>query len=568
MTQEPRTRLRPFEGLVVLATLAAGLAVLFGPALQEGLPRVSGDIFDGRIFIAVLEHWYGVLQGQNPPLSPRYFYPNAFTLSYGDALLAGGLIYSVPRAAGLDPFVSLEVTNAVVCAIGFVATYLVGRRLLGVSVLLALFAALVGLWSNSLSIRLMHAQLVFTAFVPVGLLLVWPHFLKLTRSGGRSPSGGGAIVLSVAVVAFFYLWAMTSFYSLFAFVLLMLVVLVAAILLDRALCDRVWKAIRRPSPALIVLVAGLALAAIAVFWLYSQSGHGGHSVSSMKAGTRLPAELFNVGSSNWVWGGVMDRIMRPLGGNPADPYGLSPVLLVAFLASLIWLLRLFHRRHKAAAGRATEPDVSRATLACALGIGAVVLALFALRFGPMAPFQPVFVGVPGASAIRLPVRFLLFIVPVVALVTAYAFDLFARRGRAASVVVAIVALVILVEQGHSESALRTDRHAEQAFLDSLGKPPAECRSFYVFNPRIGPTDNDAVNRYYAHGVDAMIIGSYLRIPSINGMATFWPENWNVTAPFEPDYLDRVADYAERKGIADGICGLDLTERRWVIGAPQ
>ncbi len=316
-------RFRPFEAVVVVLALVAGLAVLYGPALWEGLPRVSGDVFDGRIFIAVLEHWYGVVLGQNAPLSPNHFYPYPYTLSYGDGLLFGGLIYAVPRSLGFDPFVSLEITNAVVCGIGFIATYLVARRLLGVSVLLALFAAMAALLANSLTIRSMHAQLLYAAFFPVGILLVWPLFMALTRSGGRSPRGAGPVLLALATIALFYVWAMTSFYSLFAFALFMTFALAAAILLDRPLRSRVWTAVRRPPPALIVLAIGLAVAAVAVFALYSQSGHGGHSVSSMKAGTRPFVELFNVGGSNWIWGRLMPPLMNlwSAGGNPNDPYG-------------------------------------------------------------------------------------------------------------------------------------------------------------------------------------------------------------------------------------------------------
>lgn len=561
-------RFRPFEAVVVILALLAGLAILYGPALQEGLPRVSGDVFDGRIFIAVLEHWYGVVLGENAPLSPNHFYPYPYTLSYGDGLLFGGLVYAVPRSFSFDPFVSLEITNAVVCSIGFVATYLVARRLLGVSVLLALFAALVALLANSLAIRGIHAQLLYTAFFPVGILLVWPLFLALTGSGGRSSRGIGPLSLALATVVLFYVWAMTSFYSLFAFVLFMTIALAAAMGLDVALRGRVWSAVRRPAPALVVLLVGLVAAAVAVFALYSQSGHGGHSVSSMKAGTRTLVDAFNVGGSNWIWGRLMPSLTDLLsaGGNPNDPYGLSPVFLLTFLAALGWLIWLVGSHRRISAGRSSG-DVDRATFACALGIAALVLGLFAFRIGPVALFQPVFVLVPGASAIRLPVRFLLFIGPVVALVTAFGLDLFARRGRASAIAVAVVGLFILAEQGHSESAFRLDRHEEQALLDEIGSPPAACRSFYVYNPRIGPTGDDAVNRYYAHGVDAMMIAAYVKLPTVNGMATFWPNEWGLTGPFEADYLARVADFAERKGIEDGLCGLDLKERRWTVGAP-
>lgn len=424
--QHALARHRVLETVVVLATLVAGLAVLYGAAVVDLLPRVSGDIYDARIFIAVLEHWYGVLSGAGSPLEPPYFYPYPFTLSYGDGLFLGGMIYALPRAFGADPFVSYEIVNAVVSAIGFIATYLVARRLLGISVVLGLFAALLALLANSLAIRSIHAQLLYASFFPIGLLLVWPLFLALTESNGLRARSTGTVLRAVATVVLFFLWAMTSFYSLFAFVLLTMVLLLTVGIADKGLRARIWLAVRQPSPALIVLAVGLVVSAVAVFALYSQSGHSGHSVSSMKVGTISVLELVNVGVKNWVWGGVMEPLRNSL--KPpytVDAYGLSPVLAVAFVASVVWLGRLCRRRLKARGDR--EGDVDAALFAFAIGIGAIVLAVFAIHIGSFAPFQPVFVVFPGASAIRLPMRFLLFIGPVVALVTAYAFDLLADR---------------------------------------------------------------------------------------------------------------------------------------------
>ncbi|MEW5421049.1 hypothetical protein [Amorphus sp. 3PC139-8] len=555
---------RTMEIVVVVLTLVVGLGALYGSALREGLPRVSGDIYDARIFIAVLEHWYAVLTGGGTPLSPPYFFPYPYTLSYGDGLLFGGVLYAVPRTLGFDPFVSYEIVNAVVAAIGFVATYVVARRMLGISVVLGLFAALLALVANSLAMRSIHAQLLYAAFFPVGLLLVWPLFLALTDSGGRRARSIGTVVRAVATVAFFFVWAMTSFYSLYAFVLLSLVALLTAAIADPALRLRVWLAVRHPSLALIVLALGLAGSAVAIFGLYSQSGYGGHGVSAMKAGTVSIAELVNVGVGNWVWGGLMeplrDRLKPPY---TRDAYGLSPVLVVAFLASMIWIGRLCRLRLKARGHR--EGDVDAALFAYSMGIGALVLALFAVHIARFAPFQPLFVLLPGASAIRVPARFLLFIGPVVALVVAYALDLLADRGRWAMALVAVLVAFILAEQVHDDSALRLDRRQEQAFLDSVGQPPESCEVFYVFNPRFPKTGNDGQDRLYVHGVDAMLLASYYRLPTINGMATFTPPGWDVVGPFEPDYLDRVRAYAERHDILDGLCGLDLKERRWREG---
>jgi hypothetical protein len=108
------------------------------------------------------------------------------------------------------------------------------------------------------------------------------------------------------------------------------------------------------------------------------------------------------------------------------------------------------------------------------------------------------------------------------------------------------------------------RRMEQAWVfTEIPEPPAACRAFFVLRPQ--PPRNDA---YYSHSVDAMMIAERFNLPTLNGLQTFVPKDWNLFGWSEPDYLDRVLAYARQNAVMDELCSLDIPTRRWqTVSAP-
>jgi hypothetical protein len=66
----------------------------------------------------------------------------------------------------------------------------------------------------------------------------------------------------------------------------------------------------------------------------------------------------------------------------------------------------------------------------------------------------------------------------------------------------------------------------------------------------------------------MMIAERFNLPTLNGLQTFVPKDWDLFGSAEPDYLDRVLAYARRSGVMDGLCSLDIPTRRWqLVAAP-
>lgn len=70
-----------------------------------------------------------------------------------------------------------------------------------------------------------------------------------------------------------------------------------------------------------------------------------------------------------------------------------------------------------------------------------------------------------------------------------------------------------------------------------------------------------VNNFYAHNVSTMLISQIYGIPTVNGVVSFNPPDWNFGFPNQGGYDDRVLQYAKKHRV-EGLCRLDLNSKIW------
>lgn len=529
------------------AVCAIGIAFVYWPIISTGLSFVSSDIYDGKIMIAILEHWYNVYRLKEAPLTAIYFHPFTATLAYNDSNLISGAIYSIFRSVGADPLLAYEFMNWVVRIIGCVGAIAFSSRVLKLSMVPSLASGLLVMIVTNLALQMGHAQLLFASLFPFGLLLFTVTFERMRRAS-EGASLWPALLSTTAFAVLIYAWAMTAFYPLYIFCLFLAVFFGFLNLLSTEVRAASVLILERRPKLVAFSLATLALAALGVLFVYGKALTGGHSIEAMRHFAGRPMDLLNVGSGN-LWSNVLAPIYRALTGavmeNSEHATGFTPLLAIAFVATTIWL---FRRRKTNLA-----PD---AAIALALALACIVIAFLTLRTSGRAHWEPFFSLVPGAKALRVPMRFLLFIGPVVILVAVYGIS------RLRPAWAAIILLLVAVEQYRNDQTFGLDRTAEMAILNSVSTPPAACRSFYVSVPNHGPTGNPPIDSLYIHSVDAMLIAEFYAIPTVNGMSTFTPTGWDLHTPLDPGYRARVVLYAERMGIAEGLCSLDLKARKW------
>jgi len=524
---------------------AACLAVFFRHQLSDGFTLLNGDRHDGLIALAVLEHWWNVLRGRAAWDITAYFHPVPATLGYNDGYLLLGLLHTAARAAGADPLLAGELANVAARAIGFAATFALGRRAFGLATPWATLLAALFTLANNLFIRGSHVQLFSVSFVPV---------LALLGHGALAALVAGRRVALVAWGSGFILWfaamLLTGFYmawyaALFGAALALAWLGVAG----GARRSALFGAVRLQAPTLAVLAILAAAVNLPFLLLYlpkaAETGMWGWDAVSRHL--VAPLDLINVGGRNLVWGwlvAALNGAFRPdFPGWSERMTGLPPGLLLLFAASGIAAWR----------DRAVNPWPA------ALALATLGTWMLTWRLGEFSAWRFVWEYLPGAGAARVVARYQIFLALPVASVAILALARWAPQ-LPRVVVPAIVAL-LLAEQLNRYAPLFLDRPLEAARLQAIPPPPAACRAFVITAARTESRFGEALADPYNHNTDAMAIAAVLGLPTLNGISTFNPPLWTDALPDQPEYRPALRRWADAYG-ATAVCGLDLRAFAW------
>lgn len=549
MTEPYRLRGPAAAGLALAGWLAAMLLVFRAP-IASGLDLGFGDRMDAMIEMTILEHWRAVLMGLATWNQPLYFHPHPDTLGYNDGYLLSGLIYSAWRL-GFEPFLADTLTAFTFRTLGYAATLWLVRGVLrwgwGSAVLIAVLASI----SNNLFGQMGHAQINTVALLPLVAGLAIQTVRAEIAGSARAPW------LAAVTAALIGLWLVSAFY--FAWFTLYFGAVLAACWL--ALSGQ-WRPaalaalLRAHGRTLAAFVAALAVAVIPFLIVYVakrlESGGHGFMVSYLVQ----PTDLVNVGEGNMLWGwlaqglraavhaiaGPESKLARALIGGEHE----SGFPLLLFIAVCAGAWRLIARRG--------DRGIERA-----FALAVVISWALTLRIWQVSPWILVHFLVPGASGLRVVLRYQLFLVLPVLLLAGLAW-----RARLAALwegrpaLAALVIALLLVEQVNLAQPARLSRREQHAALDAIPAPPAGCTAFAVVSTRPGaPLYRTAkLDALYPHNVDAMFLAQKWRVPTINGFSTFNPPDWNFAAPLAADYDARVRAYAHRHRLT-GLCLLDM-----------
>lgn len=537
------------------------LAVFFRDALQTGLHVLYGDSYDGVIEVVILNHWYRVFTGGAAWDAMGYFYPYPATLGYNDTYVLPGIPYTLARIAGADPFIATFASHVAMKALGFLGMYVLLRRGLPIRTPLALAGAALLTTANVSLLHMYHGQLLSVGLLP------WLGFLALrTIAALRDDKPRALVVYGCSFALLYGAAAFNAFYGLWFFSLFLAIYAPIAVLLMES-CKRralIAAAMRQWQPLLVCAVTGLiALIPLLLLYLPKVSAGARHS---WEDGPHFYlasiTTLFNVGSGNLVWGKLPAWFGSsiPFPGGEAR-FGFPIGLMAVTLFAMLW------------AGR----ERARSGVVLPTGIALAIMVALALRWpGDHSAWWYVYSYVPGAAAVRVVERLLLFALVGVIVIAMTFLD----RAPRHSWVTLLILAGLFIEEIQLEAPVALDRDAQMRMLARVGQPPRACTAFFVVAARAvdypvraearavdrawGGNGVDLVANYYRHNVDAMLLASYYGRPTINGYSSFNPPDWQLAYPDAPDYLHRVRTYADRHHVKH-LCGLDVRRRqRWFM----
>jgi len=522
--------------LLLCLALLFSLAAVFTTQLLTGFGHLTGDRLDGMIQTGILEHWFNTLRGRANWDTTNYFYPYRGTLAYNDGYLLYGLAYAGWRAMGVDPFLATEAVVLVLRVLGFAAAFEFARRVLRLPFPWATLGAVLFTVNVSTYQQSAHTQILSTVFGPAAALLAARVLKSLEVGRVKAALGWGA---GFAVLA--GSWLLTAFYMAWLLALYTLLLMAATLALDRGMRERALSTFRREWPAVAAIALMCTAAALPFLMLYLPKAQesGMHDFAALRPFLPHVRETFRVGPGNLMWGWSDALLFRDSGASAERIVGWPPVILGCFAAAA-WSWR-------------RSPAIGPAILA--------ILAVYVLTlsFGKVSGWWAVYHSVPGAKAIRVVARaWIMLAGPVLCVVLLWLHRLGCRRPLAAA---ALAALLVAEQLSSGPHVAGLDRMAELQHLRLVLPAPEQCRAFTVLSARTDDPEVVKVLQTNSANMNAMLVAEVAGLPTINGLSTFNPPDWNAADPSSPGYVARMAAYIRAHGLS-GVCGLDLRTGRW------
>jgi hypothetical protein len=542
---------------IALSAYAVGLLVFFRAQLISGLDLVFGDRGDARLVSFLHEHVYRWVGGDAVFLSPPFFFDQARTLGYTDAFLVDQLIYAPLRLLGTEPLLALSLIAVLTSAAAFFFLYLLLRRM-DLSVVTASLAAFIFTFANNLFIKSGHLQHFTVYYLP---LVAYCSFLAVTDLHRRPER---CFLLAAFAAGLYGLLLSTGYYMAWFFGLALLLFAPIAALLAWPQVRAWWAAGPRRVLGLALSAGSSLLATLSVFVaIYAPvlATGAARSFGEYLHYAPRPSDLVNVGMDNLVWSGVIRSfglISDERLGFHEVAIALTPTVQLLVLCSAALAL------HPRFWPRDPHGRVSRATVIAGAGV-CVLFYLLTIKIGRFSAFRALYALVPGATAIRVGYRGMvvanLFAVIAVGLTADRAIRLCLREPdtflrRAGATAVTALFLLAAIEQVNLSRQTNLSRQFERRHLAAVGSPPAECRSFYVA-PQAGRAP-------YEVQIDAMMIALAGPLPTINGYSGLSPPGWDFYDTTAPDYERRAKHWAASRGIAGGLCRVDVTTGTWTL----
>lgn len=533
------------KALILLTAVFIFLYIQFRVQVQNGFTTLYGDSYDAAIVVAILEHWLSVWQGASNWSELYYFFPYKNTLAQTDGYFIVGIIYSIIRSTGLDPFISSELSNAVIKCIGFFGFFWMMRSVFRVNFLWSVLAAGLFMIGNNLTSHGTRVQLATLAFAPIVAALLWAAYRRMLTNEPRQMTSYG-----IAAAVLLGAWALTCFYMTWFFIFFTVFFALALYGVTAKESKRqFWDAARRSWVGLLIifLVTCLSMLPLLSIYLPKAMESGFRSYETALHYTVAPAGVLQVGTSNLLFGELYNkalRIIAPKYVGEGEYYntGIAPILFIFFLAGVV---SLFSKK--------VIPDNKQLLRAGALAT--LFTWLFIIQIHGHSLWYFVFNFFPGAKALNVVAAYQIFLTfPIVVIAAVYLSRISPRLPY--SILLVMVALLVLEEL--NRAYINLDRKAEITKISNIPAAPENCAVFYVGG---WPVQDTMIEKIYAHNVSAMLIAELIKKPTINGFASFNPPDWNLADPNAPDYDARVAAYLASHDIKN-VCKLQLATKTW------
>lgn len=542
--------------LKIILTLTFILTTLYYNQITNSFTYLLGDIsgYDNTIHSSILEHWFNFFQGNSSWAQVGYFYPYERTIAQTDGYFLTGLIYLPFRILGLDPYLATEFVGITLKVIGFFGVLLISQKVFSFNLNYSLVIATLFCLNNAMTAHGYRIQLATVAFVP---WLFYLHFETIKAFFNCQKMR--FFSLGSLSMVFIGLWCITCFYMSWFYTLYALIFLLILFLITKtSLISILRQAKIMLLPLTGVVTIGLVSLSPFVYAFYPKSLESGtRKYENISFATLTPENLFQLGDSNLFYSPIYTRILQFLSPNYIrDTWeyynmGISIFIFIMALGSLFYFKKSAETNNK---------------LIFALFISTVISFILILRIRDLSIWELVFYSIPGAKALGVVSTFML----ILSLPLYIGAIFFISKVNLNKLLVIPVVLFLFLSE-YNSPLLKLDRQTQIKMNLVVEKPLPNCESFYVTgweNQEKFYGFWEWVNNQYGHNTSAMMIAQIVNLPTLNGMASFIPKDYNLVGPngtaFSPnsdEYKTRINAHIKRFEL-QGVCELNLNTKKW------
>ena len=543
---------RIYYVFIFVLGLLSSLGIFFRTQILTHFRIVFGDRADGLIEISILEHWKNVFLGVSPWMRTLFFYPARDTLGYNDGYFIYGVIFSIWRAIGINPFISSDFTNITIKTIGFLSFFLVSLRIFRCPPLIGVLFSMIFTLTNSTYVNSYHAQLLSVSFAPLITILTYEFIKTAPLNNLKSYSIGFCLAI------FFDSWLISTFYTIWFFVygssICFLIFLILNIK-NTYLFHKFYRWLKLSFIPVIITIFILIIGIIPFWHVYHFTSRavGMHPLSEVKSYLPSLIDIINVGPNNIVYGRFIIFLSSLLG----DSLPLQGEKVMGFPLGILILSTIFIT--KTIINRKLENKIITS-----LVIGIPISWIITVNFRGHNVWWILYKYFPGAIAVRVISRYELFLSFPLTIFAMLGFSYLFRKKITLSYVFmgTVISGFLIAEEVNRGWPLGLMPNLEMSRLQQIGAPPKNCKVFYVINSRNGEMYGDAgTDSVYGNNVDAMIIAEYFKTPTINGTDSFNPPNWDINGYRFPEYTKKIDLYINKNKI-ENVCSLDLYNMNW------
>ena len=543
--------------ITFLLALTVTLLLIYRDQILNGFEFLLGNnTYDNTIHTAILEHWFNVFKGINSWSEVNYFFPYSKTIAQTDAYFLISVFYIPFRLLEIDPYLSTELAGVCLKIFGFFFAYLFSRLVINFRHSYAILVAILFTLNNAMTIHGYRIQLATVAFLPLFAILLYLTIKYLTLNNRKL-----YLIFGSLFSFLFGLWCFTCLYASYFFFIFILLFLFVNIFLNFSRIVFLAKQVKKLYLYSFFIAVTFAVSLIPfVTTFYPKSIESKpRSLDAVIYSTVRIEELMQVGQNNLFNYPVFQRFIGIISPNYMPDLnweyhnmGFTLTVSVLFILALVKFLRNFR--------------TLKSNLVYQLGITSFMFMVLIINVFGKSLWLYIYNYFPGGKALGVISVSLIFLAFPIYIVVVYYISTTIKRKL---ILLPIIALLVIGEL--NSPPLKLDRRKEIEMNFTVSPPQITCNSFYVTgwdNQETNPGYWEWFNNQYAHNVSAMLLSQKLNIPTLNGMASFIPKDYDLVGPngtaFSPnsaEYKTRISKYIKDRNL-DKVCLLDLNSKIW------